>query len=194
MHGLPATTSSPRSELTSRFHGAVQELWSPGSTIKNAPYRVRVAVRLGGRLELLSKLPLCPGDCAFRALALCRHLYVTPKPVGGLDISRTSPLTSQRPSRSALAPSPPRWMQRFFPSPPAAACRLGGGGVVGHQRRNPRESRRERGCARSARVLAERRREADLDRFVAALLVLASESGCDRSHPRRTSPRKARRR
>lgn len=54
MQGLPAITSSPRSELTSRFHGAIEGLWSPGSTTKSAPSRVRVAVRLAGRLELLS--------------------------------------------------------------------------------------------------------------------------------------------
>jgi hypothetical protein len=201
MQGLPAITSSPRSKLTSRFHGAIQGLWSLGSTTKNVPYRVRVAVRLagrlavrlGGRLELHSKLPLCPGDCAFRALAFCRHLYVAPKSVGRLDTSPRFPLQltilrARRPRpllRAGCSASPRHRL--------AAACRLGGG-VVGHQRRTPRERQRGRGCARSARVLAVRRREADLDRFVAALLALASEPGCDSSCPRRTSPRKARRR
>lgn len=202
MQGLPAITSSPRSELTSRFHGAIQGLWSPGSTTKNASCRVRVAVRLagrlavrlGGRLELLSKLPLCPGDCAFRALAFCRHLYVALKSVRHLDTSRRfalclSTLRARRPRPLLRAGCSASSRHRL-----AAACHLGGGGVVGHQRTTPRESRRERGCARSAQVLAVRRREADLERFVAALLALASEPGCDSSRPRRTSPRKTRRR
>jgi hypothetical protein len=202
MQGLPAITSSPRSELTSRFHGAIQGLWSLGSTNKNAPHRVRVAVRLagrlavrlGGRLELLSKLPLCPRHRAFRALAFCRHLYVAPKSVSRLDIPRTFSLSLSvrraRRSRPLLRAGCSASSHHRL----AAACRLGGGGVVGHQRTTPRESRRGRGCARSARVLAVRRRGADLDRFVAALLALASEPGCDSSRPRRTSARKARRR
>jgi hypothetical protein len=65
---------------------------------------------------------------------------------------------------------------------------------VAQQRTTPRQSRRGRGCARSARVLAVRRREADLDRFVAALLALATEPDCDGSRSRRTSSRKPRRR
>lgn len=202
MQGLPAIISSPRSELTSRFHGAIQGLWSPGSTTKNAPCRVRVAVRLagrlairlGGRLELLSKLPLCPRHRAFRALAFCRHLYVALKSVGCLDTSRRfslplSVLRAQRPRPLLRTGCSASSRHRL-----AAAYRLGGGGVVGHQHTTPRKSRRQRGCARSARVLAVRRHEADLDRFVAALLALASEPGCDSSRPRRPSPRKARRR
>ncbi len=177
MQGLPAITSSPRSELTSRFHGAIQGLWSPGSTTKIASCRVRVAVRLagrlavrlGGRLELLSKLPLCPEDCAFRALAFCRHLYVALKSVGRLETSRRfslrlSVLRARRPRPLLRAGCSASSRHRL-----AAACRPGGGGVVGHQRTTPRESRRGRGCARSARVLAVRRRDTDLDRFVAAL-------------------------
>jgi hypothetical protein len=42
--------------------------------------------------------------------------------------------------------------------------------------------------------MAIHRKEADLDRFVAALLALATEPGCERSRSRRPAPRKARRR
>ena len=46
---------------------------------------------------------------------------------------------------------------------------------MGRRRESHPESRRARGRARSARVLAVHRKEADLDRFVAALLTLATE-------------------
>ena len=45
---------------------------------------------------------------------------------------------------------------------------------MGRQRGGHREPRRARGRAHSARVLAVSRKEADLDRFVAALLALAT--------------------
>jgi hypothetical protein len=43
------------------------------------------------------------------------------------------------------------------------------------------QRRRPRGRARSARVVAVHRKEADLDRFVAALLALATDPGCPHS-------------
>lgn len=43
------------------------------------------------------------------------------------------------------------------------------------------QTRRARGRARSARVVAVHRKEADLDRFVAALLALATDPGCPHS-------------
>lgn len=43
------------------------------------------------------------------------------------------------------------------------------------------QTRRVRGRARSARVVAVHRKEADLDRFVAALLALATDPGCPHS-------------
>jgi hypothetical protein len=201
MQGLPAITSSPRSELTSRFHGAIQGLWSPGSTTESALSRVRLAVRLtlrlavrlGGRLELSPKLPHGPRHRAFRALAFCRHLYVSPKSVGRLDISRTFSLCLNAPHARRRRP--------LLRAGRSAACRnrlatarLGGGVLVGRRPTHPRQRGRGRGCARSARVRAVRRREADLDRFVAALLALATEPGCEGSRARRTAPRKARRR
>ncbi len=42
--------------------------------------------------------------------------------------------------------------------------------------------------------MAIHHKEADLDRFVAALLALATEPDCDRSRLRRPSPKKAPRR
>lgn len=43
------------------------------------------------------------------------------------------------------------------------------------------QTRRARGRAHSARVVALHRKEADLDRFVAALLALATDPGCPHS-------------
>jgi hypothetical protein len=48
---------------------------------------------------------------------------------------------------------------------------------MGQRRNAHRQGRRPRGCAHSARVLAVERQEADLDRFVAALLALAAAPG-----------------
>jgi len=201
MRGLPAITCLPRSELTSGFRGAIHGLWSPGSTTESPSNRVRlavrltlrVAVRLGVRFELSPKRPLHPRHRAFRPLAICRHLYVIRRSITGPGPSRSSlnPLThrARRPRPLLRAGGSASSRHRL-----ATAPRLGGGVLVGRQRTTPRQSRRERGCARSARVMAVRRREADLDRFVAALLALASEPDCDGSRSRRPSPRKARRR
>jgi hypothetical protein len=61
---------------------------------------------------------------------------------------------------------------------------------MGRRRNAHRQGQRPRGCAHSARVLAVERQEADLDRFVAALLALAAEPGTqDRSRKKKSSPR-----
>lgn len=49
------------------------------------------------------------------------------------------------------------------------------------RRKGCQQTRRARSRARSARVVAVHRKEADLDRFVAALLALAAEPGCSHS-------------
>jgi hypothetical protein len=201
MRGLPPITGSPRSELTSAFRGAIHGLWSPDSTTESRSHRVRLAVRLtlrlavrvGVRFELSPECPLRPRHRAFRALDSCRHLYVVRRSITGPDPRRSSSLClcptrarRRRPLLRAGRSASPRYRR-------ATAPRLGGGVLV-TRRTAPRQSRRERGCAHSARVLAVRRRETDLDRFVAALLALTAEPGCDGSRSRRASPRKARRR
>lgn len=201
MRGLPPITGSSRSELTSAFRGAIHGLWSPGSTTESPSHRVRLAarltlrlaVRVGVRFELSPECPLRPGHRALRALDLCRHLHVVRRSITGLGRSRSSiyPLAPRaRRPRSLLRAGRSANSRRCR----AIALRLGGGVLVGRERTAPRQSRRGRGCARSARVLAVRRREADLDRLVAALLALATEPGCDGSRSRRPSPRKPRRR
>jgi hypothetical protein len=49
------------------------------------------------------------------------------------------------------------------------------------RRDNCQQTRRARGRAHSARVVAVHRKEADLDRFVAALLALATDPDCPHS-------------
>jgi hypothetical protein len=54
---------------------------------------------------------------------------------------------------------------------------------MGRRRNTQRHPQPSRGCVHSARVLAVERQEADLDRFVAALLALAAApSGQGRPH------------
>jgi hypothetical protein len=61
---------------------------------------------------------------------------------------------------------------------------------MGRRRNARRQDQRPRGCAHSVRVLAVERQEADLDRFVAALLALAAApSGQDRSRMERSHRR-----
>ena len=55
------------------------------------------------------------------------------------------------------------------------------------------QTRRARGRTHSARVVAvHRRKEADLDRFVAALLALATDPGCPYSGRRHKATEKSR--
>jgi len=54
------------------------------------------------------------------------------------------------------------------------------------------QRRRAHGRARSARVVAVHRKEADLDRFVAALLALAADPGCSHSGRRRKATGRSR--
>jgi hypothetical protein len=49
------------------------------------------------------------------------------------------------------------------------------------RRESCQQTRRARGRARTSQVVAVHRKEADLDRFVAALLALATDPGCPHS-------------
>jgi hypothetical protein len=202
MRRLPAITYLPRSELTSGFRGVIHGIWSLGSTTESAPVRVRLAVRLtlrlpirvGVRFELSPNRPPRPGHRAFRALDLCRHLYVVRRSNTGLSPSRSSPLCLCAPRAQGRRPLLRAGCSASVRAHRAAAPRIEGGFVVPRQHTTPRQRRRGRGCAHSTRVLAVRRREADLDRFVAALLALATDPDCDGSRPRRPSHRKGCRR
>jgi hypothetical protein len=87
-------------------------------------------------------------------------------------------------ARPSARPSPPRWLRSALPGEPRRQ-RLAPLGPA-RSRKMPMPSRREgcqqtgraRGRARSARVVAVHRKEADLDRFVAALLALATDPSC----------------
>jgi hypothetical protein len=59
---------------------------------------------------------------------------------------------------------------------PLAACL-----AMARRGEDCQERRRPRARAQSARVMAVHRKEADLDRFVAALLALAADPGCPHS-------------
>jgi hypothetical protein len=106
MRGLPAITSSARSELTSGFRGAIHELWSAGSTTGSAPDRLRLAVRLtlrlavrlGGRFELFRKRRFRP-----RAPRLPRPRLL-PTSLRHTQVSRSSRCLAHIPSMS-LRPS-----------------------------------------------------------------------------------------
>jgi len=139
--------------------------------------------------------PAIPNGAPSPGFAIRRHLYLHPSRSRPLDSSSAfvaleSSLTrALRPGEIATASAPAG--QRFDPAP--AARRPGGDRAVSGARgnRGPR-TRPGRGRARSARVIAEERREVDLDRFVAALLALASETAeeCERRRrpTGRTSP------
>lgn len=205
MHRSASIPSPPRSELTSAFRGAIHGPWSPGSTTDLSarpaterlplplPLAVPLPLPLGVPLESFAKAPLSPTHRALRALSPCRHLCVNRGSVIGPGGWRSSAPCPCAPRARRLRPLL-RAGCSASPAYRATGPRLGGGRLMPRQCTTLPPSRRQRGCARSARVLAVRRREADLDRFVAALLALATDPECDGHRPRRSSPRKARRR
>ena len=198
MQRLARITVPARSELTSTFRGAIHGLCSPGSPTdergaRRLPLPLPQGLPRGVPLEIAPKRPLCPPQRALCGLGFCRHLCVTRRSVDGLGASLSSSLGPRAPRARRL-----RYLLRAGCSASARnrrapAHRLGGGVLVGRRHSAHHQSRGGRGCARSARVLAARRREADLDRFVAALLALATEPDCERSRLRRPSPRTPRR-
>jgi hypothetical protein len=185
-----------RSELTSAFHGVIQGLWTPRSPTDCGPRRLPLVLPLGLPLvlplEIAPKRPLCPPQRGLCGLGFCRHLCVT-RCSAGIGASLSSSLGPRAPRARRLRHLLRAGCSASVRNRRAPAHRLRGGVLVGRQRGAHHQSRRERGCARSARVLAVKRREADLDRFVAALLALATDPDCERSRLRRPSPRTPRR-
>ena len=110
--------------------------------------------------------------------AFCRHSSVTQRSVHTCWVSYSFAWVGL--ARCALRSRRLRYRLRAgyatLLRPTALALRRAGGNRLMARRRGEHpESRRPRGRARSARVLAVHRKETDLDRFVAALLALACE-------------------
>jgi hypothetical protein len=126
-------------------------------------------------------LPLAPPRLRTVAAARCG---VNGEPEGAGPVSRV-PLAPFALGAIAIASALPT--QRFSAErrchrPGAAWCGAVGGPLVAclamaRRGESCQQTRRGRGRARSARVVAVHREEADLDRFVAALLALACEPG-----------------
>ena len=91
----------------------------------------------------------------------------------------------------SVRPSPPRWLRSAFSAEPRrprlapVVARWTQEMPMPRRRDSCQQTRRTRGRAHSARVVAVHRKEADLDRFVAALLALATDPGCPHSGRRR---------
>lgn len=125
---------------------------------------LRTGVRSGGEL---AGPPCSPMPPLFAGFTVRRHLYATSKGCG--HRARSGQLARNRRDLDPLGAG-----EATAPDLQAADHRLGGGDLMGRRRNAHRQGQRPRGCAHSARVLAVERQEADLDRFVAALLALAA--------------------
>jgi len=140
----------------------------------------------------IAQKPAIPNGAPSPGFAIRRHLYPHPRRLQRIGPSlafvalEPSLTRALRPGEIATASAPAG--QRFIPAP--AARRPGGDGAVSGARgnRGPRD-RPGRGRARSARVIAEERRDVDLDRFVAALLALAAEPCSDEGRRHRPTGR-----
>jgi hypothetical protein len=195
LSALAQTRSCGRHEIAplSRGHGAFAH-WSSSSPVpaahKLAPARSswrtasslgfvwRSSVRTGVRSPLrtavwsggeLAGPPYSPMPPLFAGLTVCRHLYGTSKGCG--HRARSGQVARIRRDLDPLGAG-----EAAAPVLHAADHRLGGGDLMGRRR----NAHRQGGQAHSARVLAVERQEADLDRFVAALLALAAAPGGQR--------------
>lgn len=122
-----------------------------------------------------------PKHSAACGLRFCRHLWASSWLVR--EVRSPHPTSASDPPRTNCAPPARRSRYRLPAGYATASHRSGaslperypkGGRVMGRQRGSHREPRRARGRAHSARSWQWARKEADLDRFVAALLALAS--------------------
>jgi hypothetical protein len=134
---------------------------------------LRTAVRSGGEF---AGPPCSPMPPLFAGLMVCRHLYATSMGCG--HRARSGQVARTRRDLDPLGAG-----EAAAPIHHPDDHRLGGGDLMGRRRNAHRQGQHPRGCAHSARVLAVERQEADLDRFVAALLALAAApSGQGRPH------------
>lgn len=141
---------------------------------------LRTAVRTGGELTG----PLCsPMPPLFAGFTVCRHLYATSKGCG--HRARCGQVARIRCDLDPLGAG-----EAAAPIHHTDDHRLGGGDLMGRRRNAHRQRPRPRGCAHSMRVLAVERQEADLDRFVAALLALAAALGTEDRPRMEKSPRR----
>ncbi len=99
-------------------------------------------------------------------------------------------LSSLIAAHPSTRPSPRRWLHSACSAEPQASTGAAWCGAVvvpllalamARRGEDCQERRRPRARAQSARVTAIHRKEADLDRFVAALLALAADPGCPHS-------------
>jgi hypothetical protein len=139
---------------------------------------LRTAVRSGGEIAGRSCSPI---PAPFAGLTACRHLYATSKGCG--HRARSGQMARIRRDLDPLGAG-----EAATPIHHLDDHRLGGGDLMGRRRNAHRQGQRPRGCAHSARVLAVERQEADLDRFVAALLVLAAAPGSEDRPRKEKSP------
>ena len=147
MRRLAAIPRTLRFELTSAFRGAIHGLWSPGSPTDDCgARRLPLAVPPGVPFEISPKRPPCPPYGALCGLGSCRHLYVTPKSVGGLGGARSSSLAlcvshARRPRHLLRA-----GCSAYESNHRALAPRPKDGVLVGRQPNAHRQSRRARLC------------------------------------------------
>jgi hypothetical protein len=184
----------PRSQMQRHLRASrladIREPAGAGSVSRQRRPSCRPCGRPFGRLAPRPKGRL---PAALRRLRALRFADISTSPKGRCmsSVRRSDPFISELPLAplalgaiaiaSALAP------QRFSAQPgrrrPGAAwCGALGGPLVAclamaRRGESCQQTRRGRGRAHSARVMAVHRKEADLDRFVAALLALACEPG-----------------